>query len=722
MGNKDAFAGLNKFFGVIADRFMKRQDPTRQSQAPVRLPSVASAESTPVYTHEALVRALFRTFFRREPDDSDFPSRPKQPDGRSIDAILKELLRSEEFLARHEQFLNEHLAGAQVRVFDMHYRCPADLSVTPLQLRRLMVVGQCLLIGWPSVIQEMMPGCECDFFLFNMVQPLPAHPPKPASEYDFQLVGIPLRSVLPEPMYFRLSYADPNEYEKVFNESVDRLRQFLAAAMRWNTEHGMLTFVTNFVLPQQNPQGRLLPRHDLRNVVYFVEKLNEVLTAELQRYSNAYLFDLDQLVATYGRRYFQDDAVWLINHNADLSDFDFDLDADRIEKPVRASSVYPSKRNLFIRLAWTELLANYRTIRQLDMVKLVVVDIDDTLWRGVAVERGVNKAGDVTEGWPIGFVEALSYLKRRGVILAVISKNEESLVAPIWQKLYGDCFPLEEFAIRKINWKPKAENFEEILLETNLLPRSAVYIDDNPVERAAVKSAFPEVRTFGSNPLVWRRILLWSAETQVATITAESTARTEMVRAQVERETQRRRLSREEFLASLNIEVELREVDNIHHEDFPRTLELLNKSNQFNTTGQRWTTQECSAALAGGMRFFVFEVTDRFTTYGIVGVIICHEADIVQYVMSCRVVGMEVEAAVVVEILRIIQESTKALRVTAELEETPLNLLARDLWHKSGFKLVDGVWTHPAAGAPAVPAHIRTSVELSKRAGVVPAA
>jgi FkbH-like protein len=671
--------------------------------------------SAPSYTHEDVVRALFRVLLLRDPTDANFPNYLRHLSGRSIDSIIRELLGSEEFLIKHPQFLDQNLRKADFRVSDREYRCPTELEVTPLQLRRIAMVGQCLLHGWTGVIREMMPACECDFLLFNMVQALPPEPPAPAGDYDFQVVGVPLRSILPEPAYFRLPYAEPAAYERLFEESVERLKQFLAAAMRWNVDHCLLTFVPGFILPQQNPLGRLLPRYDLRNIVYFVEQLNAALDAELRRYNNAYLFDFDQVVVTYGRRYFQDDAVWLANHNANLSDFDYDLDSDRIEKPVRASVLYSVKVGLFERLAWIEMLAMYRTIRQLDMVKLVVLDVDDTLWRGVAVEQDLNNPADVVEGWPIGLVEALSYLKRRGVLLALISKNEESLVAPVWQQLYGNRFPLEEFAIRRINWRPKAENLEEILQETALLPSSVVYVDDNPAERAAVKAAFPEVRVLGPNPLVWRRILLWAAETQVPAITAESASRTEMVKSQVEREAQQKMLSREEFLASLNAQVCLREICGVDQADFPRALELLNKTNQFNTTGRRWTARECADAFAGGTRFFAFEVRDKFTGYGLVGVVVCTALRIEQFVMSCRVVGLEVELAVISALLGVLQPAGAGM-LAAELKETELNLLARDLWRRSGFEPSPDGWIRSFEPALAPPAHVRISLELGKQA------
>jgi len=194
-----------------------------------------------------------------------------------------------------------------------------------------------------------------------------------------------------------------------------------------------------------------------------------------------------------------------------------------------------------------------------------------------------------------------------------------------------------------------------------------------------VKAAFPEIRVFGPNPLLWRRILLWSAETQVSSITAESAARTEMVHAQVasqnrdvfehglaaiakargldrERERQRQQMSRQDFLASLSLAVNLIDITDMDHPGFPRVLELINKTNQFNTTGKRWAKQECMPAVATGTRFIAFDVEDRFTGYGIVGVVVVRESHIVQFVMSCRVVGMEVEIAALSEILRAIHE------------------------------------------------------------------
>ena len=603
------------------------------------------------------------------------------------------------------------MAGASIP--DGLYRCPQDLAVTPLTLRRVLLVGSCLLMEWPDFIKTATPGCPCDYLVFNNTAQIPSSPPKPADEYDFQVVQIPLRSVLPDGPFFRMSYSDVEGYEQLFEIAKGRLSQFLQAAMRWNLEYGLLTFVFNFQLPQQNPMGRLLPRYDLRNFVCFVEELNKHLDTETRKFNNAYIFDHDQVIATYGRKYFQDDSIWQSNHSSAIIDLDFLYDQERVEGACRASTYLQSKAADYMGYEWAEILAMYKTIRQMDMVKLVIVDIDDTLWRGVAAEKSESELGlDALEGWPLGFAEALGHLKRRGVVLAIASKNDEDRVAQILKRSYGRRLCLDDFAVRKINWQPKADNIEKILHEINLLPRNAVFIDDNPSERAAVKAAFPEIRVFGPNPLLWRRILLWSAETQVSSITAESAARSEMVHAQVERERQRQQMSRQDFLASLSLTVNLIDITGMDHPGFPRMLELINKTNQFNTTGKRWTKQECMSALATGNRFIAFDVEDRFTGYGTVGVVVVRDSHIVQFVMSCRVIGMEVEIAALSEVLRAIHEGGFG-SAHASLEETELNLLCRDLYERCGFNRRGDLWIRPLISLLEKPSHIRITGGLT---------
>jgi FkbH-like protein len=568
-------------------------------------------------------------------------------------------------------------------------------------LRRVVAVGSSLISTWPDVIRDADPGCPCDFLKADNAGELPSDPPQLPDEYDFQIVQMDLRSIIPEAAYFRLSYHDEDSYRRLFAQSKRRLSFALKSIMRWNVEHGMLTFVCNFMVPQQDLMGRLLPRHDLRNMTHFVQRLNEALALELACYSNAHLLDFDQIVSTFGRRYFQDDAVSHTGRNAALAGPEFD--GRRPIKDVNAD--YPVRIQSYVQSAWAEVVAMYRTIRQIDAVRLVVMD--DSLWR-LGVAKGSKSSPQRMEGWPLGVIEALGALKRRGVLLALVSKDDEPRVSAIWNRtINARRFSLEDFAIRKINRRAKAENLGEILQETNLSPQHVVFVGGDAAERESIKAAFPEVRTLGPDPYVWRRILLWSAETQVAADAAEPIARIETTQAPIQPEATAENAAHEAYLTSLGLEMSLFEISGTEHSNFPRSLELINETDQFNTTGRRWTEQECAAAFDAGMRFYAFDVKDKNTSYGLAGVLIVDQSNIAQFVMSSGVLGMDVELAALAEVNRIVAARGIPI-LSANLLHTEANLLCRDLYRRCKFQGADGSerWLRPSLPALNAPKHI----------------
>lgn len=165
-----------------------------------------------------------------------------------------------------------------------------------------------------------------------------------------------------------------------------------------------------------------------------------------------------------------------------------------------------------------------------------------------------------------------------------------------------------------------------------------------------------------------------------------------MVRAQVDRESLRSQASREEFLAQLQVKVQLSELHEQGHPKFARAFELINKTNQFNTTGRRWTVDECSDFFAKGGYFATFTVEDKFTAYGLVGVALLKpssdELCIDQFVMSCRVFGLDVELSVLSELMRRGQASG-VNKISGAVVPTDANLPSRDLYSRGGFS-VDG--------------------------------
>jgi FkbH-like protein len=283
-----------------------------------------------------------------------------------------------------------------------------------------------------------------------------------------------------------------------------------------------------------------------------------------------------------------------------------------------------------------ELRASYRTMRGLDAIKLVVTDLDDTLWRGVSCEW---ERPTFSDGWPNGYAEALAFLRQRGILLAVISKNDPATVMARWSSLV----PPELFSVLRINWSDKPGNMQEVLASTNLLPQNVLFIDDNPAERQAMQAAYPVMRVIGSDPHLLRRILLWSAELQPAAISRESAQRASMVEGQLQREQQRQVLDRATFLAQLQLRITPLRVEDDRSDSFRRCLELLNKTNQFNTTGERWTHEGLAALLAGGGLLWGYDATDVHTPYGLVAVAVLEPGLVRQLVLSCRVFGLGIE-------------------------------------------------------------------------------
>ncbi len=559
------------------------------------------------------------------------------------------------------------------------------MNIDPNPIKRWLIVGSCLASGIGDYIANLKDGVPGDYVLFNNGTVLPPQPPRPIEDYDCQLVQIPVRSVVPDFAHARIAYDDYESFESLFEQCATSLEFLLEQATAYGRDGKLPTFILNLPAPQQASMGRVIDRRDLRNFGYFIQKLNDCLEDYIGRQDNFYLVNFEEILHSYGAKYFLDDVLFQYNHAAALSDYDHEGDQDRMHVPAPPSDHYTVRTGEFIRALWEEVRGQFITINRIGAVKLVIFDIDDTLWRGVVAES--DSPDPVTlEGWPLGVAEAALYLKQRGIVIALVSKNSADRVAAVWNDMWLGRLRIEDFASVKINWSSKAQNVSEVIAEVNVLPSSVVFIDDNPVERHLVKSAFPEIRTLGADLYYIRRILLWAPETQPAVMTGEAARRNSMVKAQITRDSQRKVLSRDEFLASLNIRYTGIHVSSVDHPKFSRVLELINKTNQFNTTGKRWTQAEMDNEFRNGLQIFAFEVADKFTEYGLVGMALVQAKTVKQFVMSCRVIGLDVELRCLSEV-KLHNDSLEGLFIPNDK-----NFLCKDLFERAGFKAVGGSW------------------------------
>lgn len=294
--------------------------------------------------------------------------------------------------------------------------------------------------------------------------------------------------------------------------------------------------------------------------------------------------------------------------------------------------------------------------------KLVVLDLDNTLWGGVIGEDGL---GGITLGdGPTGeaFVEVqryLSSLRQRGLLLAVSSKNDPEVARLPFEQHPEMVLRLEDFVAFETSWEPKAKSIIRIAEELDLGLEAVVFVDDNPAERAAVRHELPMVGVveLPPKPSGYVRAVAAFPGLQTVSVTAEDLRRTDQYRARRQAtELEASSGSREDYLAGLQMRATVEPLLDVNRN---RVVQLIGKTNQFNLTGYRHTTADVDRldntdrSLVWGLR-----LTDRFDDHGLVSVLIGVPEDndpetlrIDTFVMSCRVLGRTVETTLLTAVV-----------------------------------------------------------------------
>jgi len=580
------------------------------------------------------------------------------------------------------------------------YLFPRDLRVTDVAPKNVLLIGSCLSEAYRYKFSNLSPGTRFDHILYNNFSDLPEKTPQDLGKYDLQYLQIPLRSVLSDAVIKINQVLDPKFYDDIICRAKYTIDTMLDEGLRFNKSHGITTLISNFVIPQGSAAPSLYDIGSKRDLRAIVNDMNLHLLDAVHRYENAYLADIDAVASSLGKMYVLDDLIYFYSHSSIVNPIWSHEEntapwtapePGRIEKVPDFDDFYPAHHDAFFEAAHAQMEHIYRVTKQVDQVKVVIFDLDNTLWRGQIGDHYTSDAVPPhSGGWPLGLWEAIHHLKARGILVTICSKNNSEFVRDNWDKAVNLPFiTLSDFLTPRINYRSKAENIEEILNDFNLTAKSAVFVDDNPVERSSVLHAHPGIRVIGSNPFLTRRILLWSSETQTPKLTDESARRDDMVRQQISRESVRATLSRDEFLKSLSTKVTLERVNQTGAKVFSRVYELLNKTNQFNTSGKRWDFKELHELFEDGGEILAFSVADRFTDYGLVGVIVFKGATILQYVMSCRVLGMDVEIAALSWLTKhVISLGFGSLH--SHIVETEANMPCRDVFTRAGFSIMEG--------------------------------
>jgi len=325
--------------------------------------------------------------------------------------------------------------------------------------------------------------------------------------------------------------------------------------------------------------------------------------------------------------------------------------------------------------------------------KVIVLDLDDTLWGGIVGDIGWEnlKMGGhdpISEAY-VDFQRGLKVLSKRGVLLSIVSKNEESVALEAFHNHPEMVLKTSDFAGWRINWVDKAKNVADLAQELNLGLDSMVFIDDNPVERARVMDALPSVLVpeWPSDPMLYHKALLSLACFDVTSVSQEDLKRTEMYRAERERTSLRDQMvSVEDWLGTLGIQVKVEEVTETN---LPRVTQLFNKTNQMNLSTRRMTESELvSWAQQYEHKMLAFRVSDKFGDAGLTGIVgIVDEGQhgkIIDFILSCRVMGRNIEETMVYTVLKY-AKSKGWQEVYAQYIPTPKNKPCLNFWMTSEF-------------------------------------
>ena len=285
--------------------------------------------------------------------------------------------------------------------------------------------------------------------------------------------------------------------------------------------------------------------------------------------------------------------------------------------------------------------------------KILLLDLDNTLWGGIVGDVGWENlrlgGHDAIGEAHVTFQRSLKALTRRGFLLGIVSKNEEDVAREAIRRHPEMVLREDDFAGWRINWDDKAKNVVELMEELNLGLQSAIFIDDQKVERERVRTSLSEVLVpdWPESPLLYDQALrALPALDGAAAASREDEGRSQMyVSERRRRDAQQAAGSLDDWIASLDLEVK---AEPLGPANLVRAAQLLNKTNQMNLSTRRLADSELHDwARRQGNAFWTFDVTDRFGEYGITGLLgISLEnghARIVDYVLSCRVMGRKVE-------------------------------------------------------------------------------
>lgn len=398
---------------------------------------------------------------------------------------------------------------------------------------------------------------------------------------------------------------------------------------------------------------------------YIATKINSFLADRIIYKKDIHLIDTQNIINNFSDAY--DIKNWYLTKNPFNLGFNKEV-ANKIDLILK-------------------LLSNNRKI------KIILLDLDNTIWGGEAGEMEINKIrlgghDHIGESFS-DFQKSLLSLNKEGILIALVSKNEESIAMNIFDNHPDMILKRKNIAKKSINWGPKFLNIVSIMKDLNLGLDSALFIDDNPIERESIRINLPEVNILElpKDPSSYAQTLesldlLYSMD-----ITKEDEIRTASYKHNNERFKMKSiSKNKSSWLQKLDTKIMINEISELN---FNRYVQLLNKTNQFNARTRRKTNAEFKDWLSlNDNKALTIKLEDKFGDLGIIGLLGYNKNNdrifVEDFVLSCRAAGRSIEDLMIYILYeKAISESIEEIII--EASETKKNKPIIDFLKKNSF-------------------------------------
>ncbi len=461
------------------------------------------------------------------------------------------------------------------------------------------------------------------------------------------------------------SFNDILNYKNVKIDQIFREVDDYSALLINICDRVKFVLVPMWVFPSYQRGNSILDMKTGIGITNTLMRMNLRLSDNLENASNIYLLDAQKWIHTAGKNSFNP-KLWYMG-----------------KIPFGNEVFIEAAKD--VKAALNGIIGNSR--------KLIILDLDDTLWGEIVGDVGwenIRLGGHdhIGEAY-VDFQYALKSLTNRGILLGIVSKNEEEAALEVINKHPEMVLNVNDFAGWKINWEDKAKNILELVSELNLGLQSVVFIDDNPVERDRVRDALPEVFVpeWPKDKMLYKSALLDLRCFDTPFVSKEDVERAKMHVSERKREKMKSDVrSLDEWLKTLKIKVKIEELS---ERNLQRATQLLNKTNQMNLTTRRLTVSELvNWTSQNNCKLWTVRVSDKLGDSGLTGIISLEinnkKGKIVDFVLSCRVIGRKVEETMLFAVISYAR-SKQLDEIIAQYIPTSKNKPCLEFWKNSRF-------------------------------------